>query len=819
MHSFTRDVRLALRGWRQAPGFAFAAVAMLALAIGAVTAVASVVHAALLRPLPYVDVDRWADLYERPVQEGLGGRLSVSIPNYRDWRDQSRTFAALVLWRPWSITVAGDGQAPERLRAAMVTPNLFRALGLVPAAGRLLHDADDPVRERAILISHGFWERRFHRDPAIVGQAIRLNHVPFTVLGVAPRDFTFPVDGQVDVWIAESPSFIASDTARDARGLQVAGLLRPGATWTEARAEMDGIAARLAAAHPENRGFGAAVVPMRESLAGDVRRPLLVLFAALGAIAVLVSVNLANLQLVRLDGRRHEFAVRAALGASRWRLVRQAAIESALLAVAAGILGLLLAPLFVRGLLAFVPEGELAWLRVSAGATWVIAALAIAVVVALLTGVPPALRAIGANLVSALARGGRGTAAAPIGRRLRQASVVVQLAVSLVLLVSAALVVQTFVRLRGVDPGFDAAGRMTLSTFAPRARYPDTPRLVGLIERLRAEAGTAPGVEAVGVAQALPFAPGVIWRQAVTRDDPRGLPDLAALPHVHYNVVSAGYAEALGVPVRRGRSFDATDTATSPPVVVINEALARRYFPGEDPVGRTLWVGHAQALPELPRRTIVGVVGDARWSALDEPAEPEAWVPYAQQAGGEEILRAMFVVYAASGNAEAAMPGVRARLGQVDADLPVTSVRTLESRLDTAVWRQRLTAAALGALGIAALLVALVGVLGVTSYLTSQRSHEMGVRLALGARPQAIVRLVLADSGRLVLLGVALGLAGAFAAGRLLSALLFGVAAADVPTFAIAGTTLAAAALLACYLPARRAARTDPLVALRADVR
>jgi putative ABC transport system permease protein len=819
MDSFVRDIRLALRGWRQAPGFAAAAVTMLALAIGAVTAVASVVHAALLRPLPYVDVDRWADLYERPVQEGLGGRLSVSIPNYRDWRDQSRTFAALVLWRPWSITVAGDGQAPERLRAAMVTTNLFRSLGLVPAAGRLLHDTDDPARERVILISDAFWHRRFNRDPAIVGQAIRLNHVPFTVAGVAPRDFTFPVDGQVDVWLAESPSFIASDTARDARGLQVAGLLRPGVSWAEAQAEMDGIGARLAAAHPENRGFGVSIVPMRESLAGDVRGPLLVLFAALGAIVVLVSVNLANLQLVRLDGRRHEFAVRAALGASRWRLVRQAAIESALLAVAAGVLGLLLAPLVVRGLLAFVPDGELAWLRVSAGATRVIAALAVAVVVALLTGVVPALRAIGANLVSALARGGRGTAAAPIGRRLRQASVVAQLALSLVLLVSAALVVQTFVRLRGVDPGFDAAGRMTLATFAPRARYPDAPRLVGLVERLRAEAGTAPGVEAVGVAQALPFAPGIIWRQAITRDDPRGLPDLAALPHVHYNVVSAGYAEALGVPVRRGRSVDGTDTATSLPVVVINEALARRYFPGEDPVGRTLWVGHAQALPELPRRTVVGVVGDARWSALDEPAAPEAWVPYAQQAGGEEILRQMFVVYRASGDPEAAMPGVRARLAHVDGDLPITAVRTLESRLDAAVWRQRLTAAALGALGLAALLVALVGVLGVTSYLTSQRAHEMGVRLALGARPQAIVRLVLADSGRLVLLGTALGLVGALGSGRLLSALLFGVTATDLPTFALAGTAVAAAALVACYLPARRAARVDPLVTLRADSR
>jgi putative ABC transport system permease protein len=630
MDTFRRDLVLALRGLRQAPGVTAAVVVMLALTIGATSGVATVVHAALRQPLPYFDVDRWADLYERPINEGLDSTLSVSIPNYRDWRDGSRAFSAMVLWRPWSFNLAGDDQAPERLRATIVTPNLFAALRLVPAAGRLLQDGDDPLDRRVAFISHRLWQRRYGGDPAIVGQAIRLNHVPHTVAGVAPAGFTFPLDGPVDVWVPDSMRAIARDTYRDARGMQVSALLRDGATWDEARAEMDRIAARLAATHPEDRGFGVTITPMRESLAGDIRGPLVTLLAALGLIVLLIAVNLANLQLVRLDGRRHEFAVRAALGASRSRLIRQAVAESALLASAAAALGLLVAPVAVRGLLAFVPDGGLAWLEVRPDATMFLAAIGVAAAVTLLAGVLPVLRGLGADLSATLARTIRGTAASSTGRRLRQASIVAQLALSLALLVSAALVIQTFVRLRAVDPGFDAAGRMTLSYFAPRARYADAGRLVALVDRVREEIGRAPGVRAVGIAQALPFAPGIVWLQALTRDDPRGVANLAALPHVHYNVVSAGYAEALGVPIKAGRTFDATDTAGSLPVVVINDALARRFFPGQDPVGQSLWVGHAQALPTLPRRTIVGVVGDARWSGLDEPAGPEAWVPYAQ---------------------------------------------------------------------------------------------------------------------------------------------------------------------------------------------
>jgi putative ABC transport system permease protein len=817
LESIWRDVVLAVRWLRKAPSFTLSATLMLALATAAATAVFSVVNAALLRPFPYVDPDRWANLYERAANEGLSDSMSVSIPNYRDWQRDSQTFAEMVLWWPWTFNLSGDEQTPERLQATIVTPNLFRPLGLTPAAGRLLDVSDDPIRGRIALISYGLWQRRFGGDPAIVGRKIMLNLAPFTVVGVAPRDFSFPVSSRVDVWVPESAQAIASATARDARGRQVSALLRPGATWDEARAEMDLIGARLAAQHPENRGFGVAVVPMRESIAGDVRTPLLALLGALAMVVLQVSVNIANLHLAGVEARGRELAVRAALGASRWRLIRQALMESLLVVLAAGALGFALAPFGVRLLLAFVPSERLPWLSVSTDMTVGLAAIGLMSVVTVLAGLLPAWRGTRLDLSTILARGTRTTAATPASRRLRHASIVTQLALSLMLIVGASLLIQSVVRLQGVDPGFETVGRMTLSYSAPRLRYQDVAQLATLADRVREQVGQAPGVLAAGVSQALPFAPGAIWFQAVTRTDPHALSNLAELPHVHYNVVSAGYAEALGAPLVAGRTFNAHDSATSPAVVVINQALASRFFANEDPIGQSLWVGHAQALPTLPRRTIVGVVGDARWDALDTPAGPEAWVPFSQQPSGDEVLRTMYVLFHASGDPTAAMPGVRARIGRVDRDLALTTVRTLGSRLDEAVWRHRLAAAALGALGLAALAIALLGVFGVTSYLAGRRTHEMGVRLALGARPAEILRLVLTESGWLVLLGMGLGAAGAFALTRWLSSLLFGVSASDAPTFALAATGLAACAMLACYVPARRAARVDPLVTLRAE--
>jgi predicted permease len=816
--TFYRDLALAGRLLRRAPLYTLCSVLMLALAIGATTAVFSIVNAALLRPVPHVDLDRWARLYEQPRSEGLGP-MSASIPNYRDWKRQSRSFAAMVLWMPMSLNLSGDEAEAERVPLMIATMDALHTIGVRAAAGRLLQASDDPAPrqgERPAMISYGLWQRRFGGDPAIVGRRILLNLNPFVVVGVAPRDFEFPPGTRADVWVPQSLSAVESDTARDARGMQVSGLLRPGVTWSEAGAELDVIAARLAAQHRENEGFGVRVVPVRDEIAGPFRAPLLALLGALGLVILLVSVNVANLQLVRLEARRRELAVRAAIGASRARLVRQVVMESALIALAAGGLGLALAPVCVRLVLAFVPAQQVAWLSVPIDVRVLLLSAGLTGAVLVVAGLLPASRGVRIDVASVLALGGRSGAAAT-GRRLRRGFVVAQLALSFVLVVGAALMIQSFVRLQRVDLGFPAENRLTLSYMAPRSRYPDGARLAELADRLRDEVSRAPGVVAAGAAQALPFAEGATWFQALSRSDPRSVANLAVLPHVHYNVVSPGYAEALGLPLEAGRTFTRQDTASSLPVVVVNEALARRFFPGEDPIGQQLWVGHAQALPTTPPRTVIGVVGDARWDSVDTPAGPEAWVPVTQQVGGDLVYRTMLLVAQTTGDPLAAVSAVRERIRAVDKDLALASVRTLEDRVDEALWRHRLGAAALGALGLAALAIALIGVFGVTSQLASRRAHEMGVRVALGATPRAIARLVLAESGGLVLAGVALGALGALGLARTVSSLLFGIGAADAATFVVTAVGLASAAMLASYAPARRASRVDPLVTLRSE--
>jgi putative ABC transport system permease protein len=819
MPALPRDLVYALRSLRRSPGVTCCATLMLSLAIGGATAVFSVVNAALLRPFPHFDLDRWANLYERPVNEGLS-QLSVSIPNFRDWRLQSRSFQAMALWFPWTYNISGSDLEPERVQAVIITPDVFRVFGLAPAAGRLLQAGDESAPhdpERPIMISHGLWQRRFGGDPSIVGRKIQLNLVDHKVVGVAPEGFSFPPGSRVDVWAPQSEKAILTDTYRDARGNQVVGLLKPGAGFASAQAEMDVIASGLAARYREDAGFGVQVVPLREGLTSSFRAQLLSVLGALGLLILLVSVNVANLQLVRLEARRRDLAVRAALGASRAVLVRQAFFESALVALAAGLLGVVLAPAGVSLLLSFVPAGQVPWLVVPVDRVVLLVSFGITAVVTLISGLLPAWRAVRLEVSPVLSRGAW-TGAAPVGRRLRYGFVVTQLALSFVLVVGAALLIRSFLALQAVDPGFSRSNRVvSLSYTAPRARYADAAALALLADRIREAVGQAPGVAAAGAAQALPFAEGAMWFQALTLADPRSVPNVAELPHVHYNVVTPGYAEALGVPLQSGRLFSSHDRSSSEPVVIVNAALARRFFPGADPIGRRLWVGHAQALPESPPRTVVGVVGDARWEALDTPAGPEAWVPLTQQATGDMVFRTLWVVIETTAPPDAGMASVRAAIRGVDRDLALTTMRTLSSRVDDAVWRQRLSAMALGALGLAALLVALLGVFAVTNHLVGRRTHELGVRIALGAQPLSIVRLVLAECGALVLAGVALGVGGALAAGRGIASLLYGVTASDAATLAVTAGGLALAALLAGLGPALRAARVDPLLTLRAE--
>jgi putative ABC transport system permease protein len=814
-----QDLRYSLRMLAKRPGFTLIAVLTLALGIGANTAIFSVVNAALLRPYPHIDTDRWAYLNEKPSVEGLkGGRgLAVSIPNYLDWKRQSQSFSYMILWQGWSYSITGVGD-PERLQAAIITPEVFPALGVAPVAGRFIAPSDEPqIPERRVVISYGLWQRRFSGDQNIAGKQIDLNLVPHTIVAVAPPGFSFPPDSRNEIWAPWFTKTMSSDIGRDGRGFGVAAKLKPGVSFRSAQAEMNLIAERLASQYPEDKGYGVSVRPMRDDIAGDFRAPLLTLFAALGLVLLLACVNLANLQMTRLEARRKEIAVRAALGAGRWRLSRQLLTESLLLTLVAGGVGMLLAPALVKLLLSFIPPQQIPWLSVTTDRTVLLVSLGITLFVALLSGALPAFRAARVDLVRALAGGGTAPGTTGVSHRTRHAFLIAQLALSLSPLAGAGLLIQSFVRLQGVDPGFSAGQRLTLSYSAPRARYREREKIAALAERLRDEVSQLPGAQAAGLAQALPFAAGIGWLQAITRQDPKSIANPANLPHVRFNVVSTGYVEALGVPLKAGRTFTKADTREAPPVVIINESLARKYFAGEDPLGKQFWVGHAQALSGYQPRAVVGVIGDTLLNKLEEQAEAAAWVPLSQQEASEDTWRTLFLVVNTKTDPLCMIAGIRQQIAKVDADLALTDIRTMEGRLEEAVWRQRLAATAMGALSLAALIIATLGVFGIIGYLVSRRTHEIGVRMAIGADRRDIIGLVMREGVWFMLAGVGLGLAGAMAMTRYLSSLLYGVSATDPITFAVAASSLAGAALLACYLPARRAAKVDPLIALRHD--
>jgi predicted permease len=814
-----QDLRYSVRMLAKNRGFTLIAILTLALGIGANTAIFSIVNAVLLRPYPHIDTDRWAFLNEKPGAEGLqAGGLAVSVPNFLDWKRQSQSFSDMVLWQPWNYNISGSGAGePERLPAMIITPEIFTALGTMPAAGRFFSSFDEPqIPERRVIISYGLWQRRFAGDPNIAGKQINLNLVPHTVLGVAPPGFSFPPNNRIDVWIPWFTKTMRSDIGRDGRGYGVAAQLKPGVSFQTAQAEMNLIAERLANQYPEDKGFGALVTPMRDSIAGDFRAPLLTLFGALGLVLLLACVNLANLQLTRFEARRKEIALRAALGADRWRLSRQLLSESLLLALLAGAVGTLLAPALVKLLLSFIPPQRIPWLSVTTDRRVLLVSVGITLFVALLSGALPAFRAARVDLVRALAGGGAATGATGVSRRMRHAFLIAQLALSLAPLAAAGLLVQSFMRLQSVNPGFAADHRISLLYAAPRVRYREREKLAELAERLRDEISQVPGVQAAGLAQALPFAAGMGWAQAITRQDPKSIANPANLPHVRYNVVSTGYVEALGVPLKAGRTFTKADTREAQPVVIINESMARKHFAGEDPLGKQFWVGHAQALSGYQPRTVIGVIGDTLLNKLEDPAEAAAWVPLSQQyEGTEDVWRTLFLVVQTRTDPLGMLAGIRQQIAKVDPDLALTDIRTMEGRLDDSVWRQRLAATAMGALSLTALIIASLGVFGIIGYLVSRRTHEIGVRMAIGADRRDIIRLVMREGIRFTLAGVGLGLIGAMMLTRYLSSLLYGVSATDPVTLAVAALSLAGAALLACYLPARRAAKVDPLIALR----
>jgi|HubBroStandDraft_6_1064221.scaffolds.fasta_scaffold09416_2 putative ABC transport system permease protein len=818
MNTLLQDLRYSTRLLWNKRGYSLGLILTLALGICALTSVFSVVNAVLLKPYGPVKTDRWVYLWEHRLKSQSMNQISVSMPNFRDWkRDSGSVFSDVVVWIPWSYTASGaDVSNPERVRAAVISPEIFSATNIAPAAGRLLTEEDSASEDRKVVLSCEFWKRTYGADPSLPGKKITLNGATHTVVGIAPPGFSFPPEDQVDVWTV-LPRSVLSFAERSQRSYRVAAKLRPGVTPKEAQSAMDVITERLAGQYKEDKEYGAVVVPMREAVAGDFRTPIIAFSGALAFALLLLCINISYLRRVHLEARRKEIALRLALGAGRTVLMRQLLMETLLLFSIGGAIGILFSPLGVRLLLSFVPAEEIPWLHARIDAFVVLVIVALTLMAAVVSGLFPVMKASRSDLARLLGSAGAITGAAGIGRRLRGSIIVPQIALALVPLCGAGLLIRSFVRLQEVPLGFAPEHRLTLALSAPKAHYAKPAEIADFAKRVREETLQVPGVHQAGLAQAIPFSSGPRWLQAITRSDPKGIQSFSQLPLVRYTVITPGYLEGLGLQLKAGRVVSTSDTHDSLPVVVINEKLARQQFPGEDAIGKQVWIGHAESLPTSSPRTIVGIVGDSHMYAVENEPDSAAWVPMTQQDTSEDIWRNLFLVADTEVDPNTTLAFVRQKIRGIDGTLAMSDVSSMEERVRDSLWRQRLSADVLGIFSLATLGIAILGVFGVTSYLVTLRSHEIGVRMAIGARPGDILKMVLLQNLALVAIGTVAGLLGALGLTRILQGLLFGVKTTDSFTFAMVAGVLVTAAMSACLIPAYRAAKVDPMVALRAE--
>jgi predicted permease len=806
MGTFASDLRQAVRGFLRTPGFTAAAVATLALGIGAAVAIFSVANAVLLRPLPFSDPDRLVVVWNRYPQPGLE-RVTLAPAELDDLARGSRSVESWAALSYTETNLVGGGD-PEHLPALDVSPGFFRLLGVNAAHGRTF--ANDEARARVAVLSHELWARRFGADPALVGRTVSLDGEPVTVVGVMPRGFELPNPGgflfprRPQLWMPLAPDASAS---RGDKYVRVVARLAPGVTPEHARAEVDALAHGMRTRFPDDypAGWRMDVVSLHDLVVGETRPALLLLLLVVGFLLLIACANVANLVLARTLGRRRELAVRGALGASRARLVRQLAVENVLLALAGGMAGTLLAFWAVRALVAARADAvpRLAEANVDG------AVLGFALVAALgsgvLLGVFPALRTTGGSIFTALRQGGR--TATGGGRGMRGVLVVAQIALATMVLVGTGLVLNSLVRLTRGDPGFDPAGVLTAELTLPQAAYPDARAQAALygevVERVRA----VPGVRAAAVVNPLPLS-GNLWGAGFV---PEGLATAPGeqTPNAQYASVTPGYFEVMRIRLVQGRPFGAGDRAETPGVVVVDETLAARYWPGESAIGKRL---HVAGRPDTAWATVVGVAARVSSAALDAPEQPQIYLPHTQRTRSSAHL-----VVRATGDPLARVAAVRRAVRDADPTLPVGDVRTMDRVVGDSVAPRRFTALLLSAFGLAALLVASVGLYGVVSCAVGQRERELGLRMALGARGTDVVRMVVREGVVLAAAGVALGAAGALALSRSLRGMLYGVQATDPATFAGVTLLLAGVALLASYGPARRAARVDPAVTLRAE--
>ena len=809
MSTLWQDLRYGARMLARNPGFTVVAVLTLALGIGVNTAIFSVVNAVLLRPLPYPEPDRLVTIWNR--YEKLGeGRFTNSVPDFLDRKEQSETLENIAALTLGTFNLLGDGE-PLRIEGISASASLFPLLGVEPRLGRVfLPEEDQPGQNQVVVVSHGLWQRRFGGDPGLVGRTLNLDGNPYVVVGIMPPEFRFPLP-TTEFWtpIAFTPEQMGDDQ-RGGEYLLVVGRYRRDVTLTQVRAEMDTIAARVPERVPELRsfllenGWGAAAVPFRELFVGDLRPALLILMGAVVFVLLIACANIANLLLARAASREKEIAIRASLGAGRMRMVRQFLTESLLLAGLGGLLGVLLASWGTSLIGMLIPSNlPIPGLDSISIDGWVLAfTLGVSLLTGLLFGLAPALRSTKESIHTSLKEGGR-TSAGSSRPHLHRVLVVSEMVLALVLLAGAGLMLRSFQRLLEVDPGFQAENRLTMRISLPRSKYQKPQQWAAFFQSLLQRVQFLPGILAAGVTEEVPLG-GNNHTRSFTVENYQPSPGEGS-PLCEFRVISPGYARAMGFQLLEGRDFSAYDVADAPRVALVDKNTAQRYWPNRSSLGRRIRFGSSG-----PWYEIIGVVGHIRNVGLDDEGRGQIYVSYLQNS-----IRSMTLAVRSNSEPGAVVSAVRSQVQGLDKDQPIYDTVAMEERVLSSLMPRRFSMFSLAVFAAVALALAMAGIYGLMTYSVNQRLHEIGVRIALGAQPGDIFKLVIGEGMILAFAGLAIGVVGAFALTRLMSGLLFEVSPTDPATFVVVSLLLTAVALVACYIPARRATKIDPMVALR----
>ena len=803
MHSFWQDLRYGARMLLKNPGFTLIAIVTLGLGIGANTAIFSVINGVLLSALPYPQPEQLAMVWCDNRRQGIPDDIT-SYPNFVDWRDRNKTFQGMAGVTDDTYNLTGAGE-PEEIRGATVSINFFQLIGVNPMLGRVFTaEEEQPGRNRVVVLSHSLWRRRFGGDPGVLNKTISLSDEPYIIVGIMPPGFQFPEN--TEIWGPLAPD----EGMRGARFgffLPVVGRLKPGVTRAQAQADLDVVANQIEKQFPDMAGYGVNVVPVLENTVGPIRRALMILFVAVLFVLLIACANVANLLLARATVRQREVAVRSALGTGRWRIVRQLLTESMLLSVLGGALGVLLAWWGLRLLVNLSPANipRLETIRLDGRVLWF--ALALSLVTGLIFGLAPALQTSHLKLSEALKEGSRTGAGGGRAQRIRGVFIVAEVALTLALLVGAGLLVRSFWRLQQVNPGFKTDHLLTLRVTLWGSKYRQGgAQRVSFYERLQERLAALPGVVSASATSDIMLRKLANSASFTIENRPRDPGELAL--ELPIDRVQPNYFQTMGIQLLQGRAFTAQDSSESTRVSIVNETFVKRYFPNEDPIGKRFTFGGGG--PNARWITIVGVVRDTKRQGIDQPVRIESWMPLAQMPSGS-----MDVVLRTTGAPLALSNEVREAVWSLDRDLPIPSIRTMEQILSERVAQRRLNMLLLGLFAMVALILAAVGIYGVINYAVTQRTNEIGIRIALGAQSGDVIGLVLKQGMALALVGVAIGLIATFMLTRLMASLLFGVSATDPITFAAIAGLLIGVALLACWIPARRATKVDPMVALR----